>query len=135
MHPRLEEEWPAILEAYPDAEHREPPEHFEIRVELESGGYSAPATPLAVLVPAGYRATGPDGFLVPVGLTFADRSSLPFTMPDASGAGMPGWALVSFHCIDEQGLSTWRPTADPERGDNFVGYLQSVEAFLAKGCN
>ena len=48
---------------------------------------------------------------------------------------MPGWLLVSFHCIDANGVSTWRPTADSRKGDNFVGYLASIESFLARGCN
>jgi hypothetical protein len=37
--------------------------------------------------------------------------------------------------IDANGQSTWRPTADPRRGDNIIGYVASIEAFLSRGCN
>jgi hypothetical protein len=133
MHPRLAEEWPDILAMYPDATYRMPPERVELMIELDPLAYSLPRTSIAILIPAGYRATGPDGFLLPSGLTMSGGAALPAS--DASGLGMPGWLLVSFHMIDLNGHSTWRPTADPRRGDNVIGYVASIEAFLARGCN
>lgn len=94
--------------------------------------YDRPDIPVAVLIPPGYRATSPDGFLVPAGLRFTDGSNLPAS--DAAGVGMPGWLLVSFHLIDDSGASTWRPTADFRRGDNLIGYLASIGSFLAHRC-
>jgi hypothetical protein len=133
MHPRVAEEWPEIASVYPGARHVPKPERVEVEVDLEAGMYDRPHTSVAVLIPPGYRATSPDGFLVPVGLSFADGSDLP--AGDATGVGMPGWLLVSFHLIDESGASTWRPTADFLRGDNLIGYLASTESFLARRCN
>lgn len=118
---------------YPDATHRIPPERVELTVELEQPRYSAPRTLIAILIPPGYRATGPDGFLLPCGLTLSGGAALPAS--DASGLGIPGWLLVSFHLIDSNGHSTWKPTADPRRGDNIIGYVASIEAFLARGCS
>lgn len=48
---------------------------------------------------------------------------------------MPGWLLVSFHFTDAAGHSTWRPTANPKKGDNLLSYLSAIEAFLARRCN
>jgi hypothetical protein len=132
VHPRVTEEWSDIVATYADATHKTNPERVEFTVELDPDGYNLTRTPIAVLIPAGYRATGPDGFLVPASLTLSD-ASLPAS--DASGVGMPGWLLVSFHMIDGNGQSTWRSTADPTRGDNFVGYASSIEAFLARRCS
>ena len=95
-------------------------------VDLDLGLYNNPMTKVGVLIPPGYRSTGPDGFFVPAGRVL-NAGGLPAS--DATGVGMPGWFLMSFHMIDERGQSTWRPTADPRFGDNLVGYLQSVEAF------
>lgn len=131
MHPRLAEEWQDVLSIYPDGTYLGIPERVELSVELTPGQYNQLRTKLAVIVPPGYRATGPDGFLVPAGL---DLTGLGLPASDAGGVGMPGWLLVSFHLIDASGQSTWRATADPQRGDNFVGYMASVESFLARGC-
>lgn len=133
MQPRLAEEWDDIVDTYPDAEHADGPERVTVSLQLEPGIYTRDLTPVAVLVPAGYRATSPDGFLVPTGFGFANGEAFPAS--DASGIGMPGWLAVSFHMIDAAGASTWRATADPAKGDNFTGYLLSVEAFLARRCN
>lgn len=133
MHPRLAEEWQDVLAAYPDARHEEEPERVELTLELDGSGYNRARTRTAVLVPPGYRTTAPDGFLIEAGLSRADGAGLPVS--DASGIGMPGWLLVSFHYVDEHGRSTWRPGADPKRGDNLVSYVGSIESFLARGCN
>lgn len=133
MHPRLAEEWDDIVSVYPDARNEPAPERVELTLDLDPVLYNMERTRTAVLVPPGYRTTGPDGFLVPAGLQLCNGRGLP--AGDASGIGMPGWLVVSFHCIDANGRSTWRPTADPARGDNFVGYVQSIESFLARGCN
>jgi hypothetical protein len=133
MHPRLAEEWDEIVAIWPAARHRVGPERVEIPLEFEDRRYNQASTEIAILVPPGYRATGPDGFLVPQGLAFADGGALPSS--DAASLGMPGWLLVSFHFIDPKGSSTWHPTADPARGDNFSGYLNAVESFLARGCD
>jgi len=94
--------------------------------------YNWPKTPVQILIPTSYRATGPDGFLVPVGLQMS-AGGLPGS--DASNLGMAGWILMSFHFIDATGASTWRGTADPARGDNLISYIESVRAFLGAGCN
>jgi hypothetical protein len=133
MHPRVAEEWSEIVSVYPGARHIPNPERVEVDVDLEAGMYDRPDIAVAVLIPPGYRATSPDGFLVPSGLRLADGSNLPAS--DATGVGMPGWLLVSFHLIDDSGASTWRPTADFRRGDNLIGYLGSIESFLAHRCN
>ncbi len=133
MHPRVAEEWPEIASVYLGARHIPSPERVEVDIDLEVSVYDRPNTSVAVLIPPGYRATSPDGFLVPAGLRFADGSNLPAS--DATGFGMPGWLLVSFHLIDESGASIWRPTADFQRGDNLIGYLASTESFLARRCN
>jgi hypothetical protein len=133
MQPRLAEEWDDIVSFYPDAQHTAGPERVTVTLELAPGIYTCDVTPVAVLVPPGYRTTSPDGFLVPASFGFA--SADPFPAGDASGLGLPGWLAVSFHMIDANGVSTWRPTADPHKGDNFTGYLQSIEAFLARRCN
>ena len=133
MHPRVEEEWADFLEVYPTATYLVQPDRIQVELELEEGMYNRPTTPAAVFVPPGYRTTGPDGFLVPAGLLLAGGQGIPAS--DASGIGMPGWLLMSFHHIDEQGRSTWTPTADPRRGDNFISYFGSIESFLARSCN
>ncbi len=133
VHPRLAEEWAAIRAAYPGAAHAATPERIEVTASLISGLYNLQIVRVAVLVPPGYRATGPDGFLIPAGLALLSRQGLPVS--DAAGIGMPGWQLVSFHMVDAQGRSTWKPSADPTRGDNFVGYLSAIEQFLAHACN
>jgi hypothetical protein len=132
MHPRLAEEWPELCELHPRASHALNPERLEVVIDLEPS-YSKSETAVAVLIPPGYRVTGPDGFLVPVGLAFADGTPLPAS--DAAGLGMPGWLLVSFHHTDANGASTWKPTADFRVGDNLIGYLSSIEHFLAHRCN
>ena len=134
MQPRLAEEWDDIVSAYPDAQHAEAPERVTLTLELVPGIYNNGATPVAVLVPPGYRTTSPDSFVTPDGFGFADPNEA-FPASDATGLGLPGWQAVSFHMVDGNGVSTWRPTADPRKGDNFVGYVASVEAFLARGCN
>lgn len=133
MHPRLRQEWEDLREAYPDAQHLTDPERMLVTVELEAGAYDRDSMSVLVLIPAAYPTTGPDGFLVPAGLALGNGGALPVS--DAAGMGLPGWHLVSFHYIDANGASTWRPTADPRRGDNLVAYLSSVEAFLGRGCN
>ena len=132
MHPRVEDEWDDLLSAYPATRHLESPERIEILLNLDER-YSGETCSIAVLIPAGYRAAGPDGFLVPADLRLNDGTALPTS--DAAGLGMPGWLLVSFHFIDAAGRSTWRPTADPKRGDNLLSYISAIEAFLAHGCN
>jgi hypothetical protein len=132
MHPRLEQEWPDILAAYPGARHLEEPERILVDIELVDGLYRSPRTEIAVVVPVGYASTGPDSFYVPAGLAMTDGRSLPVS--DASGVGLPGWWQVSFHFVDERGVSTWHPTADPQRGDNLTGYLNAIESFLAREC-
>jgi hypothetical protein len=82
----------------------------------------------------GYPTTPLDGFLVPAGLAFADGTALPLT-GEGSAVGMPGWQIVSFHLTDDQGRSTWHPTADPSRGDNLIGYIASIESFIARRCS
>jgi hypothetical protein len=133
MHPRLEEEWDDIVAEYPSARHDASPERVVVGVEVDDHIYNRRSTSVAVLVPPGYRATGPDGFLVPSGFSFVHGE--PFPAGDAAGLGLSGWLVVSFHMIDANGQSTWRPTADPHRGDNILGYLQSIESFLARRCN
>ena len=133
MHPRLAEEWAEIRDLYPCATHLGDPERLELEIELEHGLYSAPTTTVAVLIPTGYRATGPDGFLIPAGLTLSNGDPLPVS--DGAGLGMPGWLLVSFHHIDANGVSTWHPSADFRVGDNLISYMSSVEHFLGRGCN
>jgi hypothetical protein len=133
MHPRLEEEWDDIVSEYPGARHEVSPERVVLELDLASDIYNRPSSPVAVIVPPGYRGTGPDGFLVPAGLGFSNGEAIPAS--DASGLGLPGWLVVSFHMIDAAGISTWRPTADPTRGDNLLGYFQSIESFLARRCN
>lgn len=132
MHARVEDEWDDLLAAYPATRHLESPERIEILLDLDDR-YSRETCPVAVLIPAGYRATGPDGFLVPADLRMNDGTALP--TGDAAGLGMPGWLLVSFHFLDAAGHSTWRPTADPKKGDNLLSYISAIEAFLARGCN
>jgi hypothetical protein len=132
VHPRVAEEWPDILDLHPEARYLMSPDRIEAVIELPAGVYSMPRTGAAVLIPPGYRSTGLDGFLVPAGLALASGAGLPAS--DATALGMPGWLVVSFHYFDAAGQSTWRPSADPRRGDNVVNYLASVEAFLAGGC-
>lgn len=132
MNPHLAEEWNDILSVYPEAQSLTSPDRVEVFVQLLAGQFNRPHTAIAVIVPPGYRATGPDGFLVPHDL---QMSAGPLPASDGSQVGMPGWMLVSFHLIDSAGQSTWRATGDPRRGDNFIGYLASVESFLARGCN
>jgi hypothetical protein len=132
VHPRLAEEWDDILAVYPDARYAPSPDRIEVTVDLDVTRYNQERTGLAVTIPPGYRAVGPDGFLVPAGLQLVG-GAMPAS--DAAGIGFPGWQLVSFHLIDSTGQSTWRATADPQHGDNFVGYMASVESFLARGCN
>jgi hypothetical protein len=133
MHPRVAEEWPEIASVYPSVRYMPSPERIEVDVDLEAGMYNQPDTSVAVLIPPGYRATSPDGFLIPAWLRFRDGLDPPAS--DAAGIGMPGWLLVSFHLIDQYGASTWRPAADFQRGDNLIGYLASIESFLARRCN
>lgn len=133
MHPRLAGEWRDIVAMYPGAIHNVDPERVELTLELDPGRYKSAKTTAAILIPLGYPATGPDSFLVPAGLAMSSGEALPAS--DGAGLGMPGWLLVSFHLIDDAGHSTWRPTADPVKGDNIVGYAASVESFLARGCN
>ena len=94
MHPRLAEEWQDIVCVYPDAQSLGIPERVELSVVLLPGLYNLARTPLAVIVPPGYRAIGPDGFLVPVGL---QMTASPLPASDGAPLGMPGWLLVSFH--------------------------------------
>lgn len=133
MHPRLEEEWREVVATYPDAAHHQRPERVELTLMLDPLRYHPASTVVAVLIPPGYRATGPDGFLVQASLAMTSGEALPAS--DAAGVGMPGWLLVSFHLIDANGQSTWRPSANPAKGDNLVGYVASIESFLARGCN
>src|SRR5438309_1958888 len=116
MHPRLVEEWDDIVAEYPDVRHELNPERVALTLELVAGIYNRDLVPIAVLVPPGYRTTGPDGFVVPSDFGFADGEAFP--AGDAAGLGLPGWQAVSFHMMDESGVSTWRPTADPSKGDN-----------------
>jgi hypothetical protein len=132
MHPRVEDEWDDLVSAYPATQYLESPERLETVLDLD-GRYNRNTCPVAVLVPVGYRATGPDGFLIPGDLRLNDGTALPTS--DAAGLGMPGWLLVSFHFTDAAGRSTWRPTGDPKKGDNLLSYLSAIEAFLAHGCN
>lgn len=131
MHPRLAAEWPDVLEVYPDLVYRDGPDRIEVGVDLDRQLYNADRTTVGVLVPAGYPATGPDGFLVPASLQM--NGGLPAS--DATSIGMPGWLLVSFHMFDTSGRPTWRATSDPKKGDNLIGYLASIEHFLAKSCS
>jgi hypothetical protein len=132
MHPRLAEEWHEVTSLYPDASHALDPERVQVALPVPSGLYNWTQTPVSILIPAGYRAVGPDGFLVPVGLHLV-AGGLPAS--DAAGLGMEGWLLLSFHFIDDSGQSTWRATADPSHGDNLTGYIEAVRAFLGNACN
>jgi hypothetical protein len=133
MHPRLAEEWGEITVIYPDARHTAGPERVEFTIELDPLQYDRAETIVAILIPPGYRVTGPDGFLIPVGLAMRSGEALPAS--DAAGMGMSGWLLMSFHLIDGGGQSTWRPTADPTKGDNIISFAASIECFIARGCN
>lgn len=128
----MAEEWRDILDLHPEARCLTSPERIETTVELPAVLYSMPRTRVAVLIPPGYRGTGLDGFLIPAGLGLVTGGGLPVS--DASSLGLPGWQLVSFHYVNAAGQSTWRPSADPLRGDNVINYFASVEAFLAGGC-
>lgn len=132
MHPRVAEEWSDILDLHPEAHYLTSPNRIMTTIELPAGLYSMPRTPVAVLIPPGYRSIGPDGFLIPAGLGLISGGALPVS--EAGAFGMPGWQLVSFHYVDTAGRSTWRGSADPRRGDNVINYLASIEAFLAGGC-
>lgn len=133
MHPRLAQEWDEVVSIHADIKHADNPERVQLGVELADDRYSTSSTPTVVVIPASYPTTPLDGFLVPHGVTFLGGGSLPLT-GDGATLGLSGWQLVSFHLVDEQGRTTWRPTADPSRGDNLVGYIASIEAFLARGC-
>jgi hypothetical protein len=132
MHPRLSEEWQDLVSLYPGTTYAGSPERIELTLELSPGIYNSVETRITVLIPVGYRATGPDGFLVPSDLRL-QAGALPTS--DASPLGMPGWLLMSFHFMDAAGATTWKPTSDPKRGDNLIGYIEAVKAFLAAGCN
>ncbi len=132
MHPRVQEEWQDLTSLYPAARHSASPEYIELTLPLPSGLYDQTETAIRVFIPVGYRATAPDGFLVPNGLRLRS-GSLPAS--DATSLGMPGWQIISFHFMDASGASTWRPTADPIRGDNLIGYVEAIRAFLAAACN
>src|SRR6266699_3950080 len=98
MHPRLAEEWDDIKTVYADAIHLASPERVELTVALLDSLYNLTATRVAVLVPAGYRVAGPDGFCIPAGLALTSGQALPVS--DATAAGLPNWQIVSFHMID-----------------------------------
>lgn len=133
MHPRVAHEWSELVAFHRDIKHAEDPERVLLDLELPESLYSVSSTPALVVIPPPYPTTPLDGFLVPHGVTFAGGGALPLT-GDGSVVGLAGWQLVSFHLVDDQGRSTWRPTANPERGDNLVGYIASIESFLARGC-
>src|SRR5260370_4788882 len=104
-----------------------------MRRHVDAEASRAAYTAIAVIDPTGSGVTGCAGFWVPKGLAMTGGPPPPAS--DAAGIGVPGWLLVSFHMIDSNGHNTWRPTADPHRGDNIIGYIASIEAFLARGCN
>ncbi len=133
MHPVLAQEWPGLLEVYPGTQHVALPDRLLLEVPLLSGLYNRQSTPVAVLIPPGYRSTGPDGFLVPAGLQLVTGQQLPVS--DAAGLGLVGWWLMSFHMLDAAGQSTWKPSADPSRGDNMMSYISEIEDFLSRSCN
>jgi hypothetical protein len=133
MHPALAQEWSTLVESFPGIGHEDGPERLIVDMPLPTGTYNQPFTRVGVLVPVGYRSTGPDGFLIPVGLHLINGQQLPVS--DAAGVGMPGWWMVSFHMLDANGQSTWKPTADPNRGDNMSSYLSEISHFLARSCN
>src|SRR2546427_2650613 len=105
MHPRVDEEWADVVSVYAGLRYLQSPDRIVADLDLDTRVYNRSKVPVAVLVPPGYAATPPDGFLVPADLQFIDGSSLPAS--DAAGIGMPGWLLVSFHLMDRVGLSTW----------------------------
>lgn len=133
MHPAIAQEWARLIDSFPGVIHSEGPERVVVELSLPGDTYNQPVTKVAVLIPPGYRATGPDGFLIPSGLQLRNGQALPVS--DATGIGMPGWLLVSFHMLDANGQSTWRPTADPERGDNMTTYISEIAHFLGRSCN
>ena len=133
MHPAIAQEWARLMDSFPGISHFEGPERVVVDLSLPGDTYNRPATQVAVLIPPGYRAIGPDGFLIPSGLQLRNGQGLPVS--DATGIGMPGWLLVSFHMLDANGQSTWRPTADPERGDNMTSYISEIAHFLGRSCN
>lgn len=133
LNPAVAEEWRQLETTYPSAEHKLDPERVQIDLDLVPGQYDRERVEVAVIIPVGYRATGPDGFLVPAGLSLSSGAGLPVS--DAAGIGMPNWWMVSFHLVDDAGTSTWRPSASPGMGDNLVSYFGSIEFFLARGCN
>lgn len=133
MNPRLLEELPLLRCHYPDLEHKDGPDRIELLLSLPPSLYNLPQTRAGVLVPLGYRATSPDSFFVPTGLQLQGGMALPGG--DGSGAGLPGWWMVSFHMLDANGRSTWHPSADFQKGDNMLGYLAAIEHFLAHSCN
>jgi len=133
MHPAIAQEWARLVDSFPGIGHLLNPERVVVELPLPASMYNLLSTQVAVLIPAGYRATGPDGFLIPAGLGLLSGQALPVS--DATGIGMQGWLLVSFHMLDANGQTTWRPTADPERGDNMTTYLSEIAHFLGRSCN
>ncbi len=133
MHPAIAQEWARLSESFPGIAHLLNPERVVVELALPVSTYNLLSTQVAILIPPGYRATGPDGFLVPAGLQLLSGQALPVS--DAAGIGMPGWLLMSFHMLDANGQTTWHPTADPERGDNMSSYLSEVAHFLGRSCN
>ncbi len=93
-------------------------------------GWSAAATGLLLLIPAGYPATPPDNFAIETGITAPGDVSPNDLSGEVEQAGRR-WMQFSWHVTEgEQG---WKPHAEVEKGDNLLSFLLGVQARLEEG--
>jgi Prokaryotic E2 family E len=86
-------------------------------------GWNWQATPLLVIVPAGYPTTPPDNFYVRTGLRLGD-GRVPGNYTENQSILGQSWGQFSFHA------QAWNHAGDIDSGDSLLTFMISVERRL-----
>lgn len=120
MDERVEKEVKLLREKYPCLQHGQGYAWIMIPGYGLPDGYNRKTTRLVWLIPSAYPHASPDNFYVDSGLKFDNGNPL---TSYSEGAQVPiegSWGCFSWH------PEIWQPSADIQKGDNFLTFIRSV---------
>jgi hypothetical protein len=123
---RRRQEVELVVARYGELEYPSDYSHVVIKRWPLPPGWSAAATEVLILLPAGYPQTPPDSFYTPDSLTLEGSAEPDRASGRISHRGR-SWRQFSWHFVEPR---DWQPHPDPEQGHNLLTFLLAVEARL-----